>query len=83
MDLSLSELAQLTGGNIVRGRLDLFYKGISALDQAGPEDVSFLGNAKYHGQFLRSAAGACLVPPGVTDAPEGMALMAKAMSWWM
>jgi len=75
VDLSLSELAQLTGGNIVRGRLDLFYKGISALDQAGPEDVSFLGNAKYHGQFLRSAAGACLVPPGVTDAPEGMALI--------
>jgi UDP-3-O-[3-hydroxymyristoyl] glucosamine N-acyltransferase len=75
VNLSLSELAQLTGGDIVRGKLDVLYKGISALDQAGPEDVSFLGNVKYHNQFLQSAAGACLVPPGVAEGPEGMALI--------
>ena len=49
---------------------------MAALDAAGPHDVSFLGNLKYHGQFLQSRAAAVLVPRGVTDGPEGVALVA-------
>lgn len=75
MELTLSELAQLTGGNIVRGKLDVFYRGISSLDLAGPEEVSFLGNAKYQAQFQSSKAGACLVPIGEHTGPEEMALI--------
>ena len=75
MELSLSELAQLTGGNIVRGKLDAIYRGISSLDLAGPEDVCFLGNVKYLTQFHASHAGACLVPIGECSGPPEMALI--------
>ncbi len=74
--LSLSELAQWTDGDIVRGGLDLSLTGMAALDAAGPRDVSFLGNEKYHAQFLATQAAAVLVPRGVTDGPAGVALVA-------
>ena len=74
--LNLSELARWVDGDIVRGGLDLSLTGMAALDAAGPHDVSFLGNLKYHGQFLQSRAAAVLVPRGVTDGPETAALVA-------
>lgn len=74
--LSLSELAQWTDGDIVRGGLDLSLTGMAALDMAGPHDISFLGNEKYHPQFLETQAAAVIVPRGVTDGPEGAALIA-------
>lgn len=49
---------------------------MAALDAAGPHDVSFLGNEKYHGQFLQTQAAAVIVPRGVTDGPQGTALIA-------
>lgn len=74
--LTLSELARWVDGDIVRGGLDLSLTGMAALDAAGPHDVSFFGNEKYHGQFLLTKAAAILVPRGVTDGPENAALIA-------
>ena len=74
--LTLSELARWVDGDIVRGGLDLSLTGMAALDAAGPHDVSFLGNEKYHGQFLQTRAAAVIVSRGVTDGPEGTALIA-------
>ena len=74
--LNLSELARWVDGDIVRGELDLSLTGMAALDAAGPHDVSFLGNVKYHGQFLQSKAAAVIVPRGVTEGPPGIALVA-------
>ncbi|MES2660416.1 MAG: UDP-3-O-(3-hydroxymyristoyl)glucosamine N-acyltransferase [Verrucomicrobiota bacterium] len=74
--LTLSELAQWIDGDIVRGGLDLSLTGMAALDAAGPHDVSFLGNEKYHLQFLETKAAAIIVPRGVTDGPPGAALVA-------
>jgi UDP-3-O-[3-hydroxymyristoyl] glucosamine N-acyltransferase len=74
--LTLSELAQWVDGDIVRGGLDLSLTGMAALDMAGPHDVSFLGNEKYHAQFLETKAAAVIVPRGVNDGPEGVALIA-------
>ena len=74
--LTLSELARWVDGDIVRGELDLSLTGMAALDAAGPHDVSFLGNEKYHGQFLQTQAAAVIVPRGVTDGPAGCALVA-------
>ncbi len=74
--LTLSELARWVDGDIVRGELDLSLTGMAALDAAGSRDVSFLGNEKYHGQFLQTHAAAVIVPRGVTDGPEGTALIA-------
>lgn len=49
---------------------------MAALDMAGPGDVSFLGNDKYHGQFQQTRAGAVLVPRGETGGPQTTALIA-------
>ena len=76
MALTLSELARLVDGDIVRGGLDLLVDGIASLDEAGPSELSFLGNEKYRTQFLTTRAGAVIVPRGVTEGPESSALIA-------
>jgi UDP-3-O-[3-hydroxymyristoyl] glucosamine N-acyltransferase len=74
--LTLSELARWVDGDIIRGELDLSLAGMAALDAAGPQDVSFLGNEKYRSQFLTTQAAAVIVPRGVADGPAGCALVA-------
>jgi UDP-3-O-[3-hydroxymyristoyl] glucosamine N-acyltransferase len=74
--LTLSELARWIDGDIVRGELDLSLTGMASLDVAGAGDASFLGNEKYHQQFLQTRASAVIVPRGVTGGPEGTALIA-------
>ncbi|MGC4014905.1 MAG: hypothetical protein QM755_10385 [Luteolibacter sp.] len=60
--LTLSELARLTGGDIVRGGLDSSYSGMAALDAAGVGDISFLGNERVprlvpdHGRRCRAGS---------------------------
>ncbi|MEM1082745.1 MAG: UDP-3-O-(3-hydroxymyristoyl)glucosamine N-acyltransferase [Verrucomicrobiota bacterium] len=76
MALTLSELARLVDGDIVRGELSHVYTGIASLDEATPEDISFLGNEKYAGLFKETKAGVVIVPPQVKQAPEGVALVA-------
>ncbi|HVJ46622.1 MAG TPA: UDP-3-O-(3-hydroxymyristoyl)glucosamine N-acyltransferase [Luteolibacter sp.] len=76
--LTLSELARLVDGNIVRGGLDVSLAGVSALDAAGPGEVSFFGNDKYRGQFLTTRAGAVIAATGETDGPESTALITVA-----
>lgn len=76
ISLTLSELAQWIDGDIVRGWLDSSFTGMAALDAAGPHDVSFLGNEKYHAQFQQTKAGAVIVPRGFTDGPADAALIA-------
>lgn len=51
---------------------------MAALDTAGPEEISFLGNEKYLPQFLTTQAGAVLVPTGYDFKTDGPALIAVA-----
>ncbi len=74
--LTLSELARWVDGDIIRGELDLSLTGMGALDVADRHQVSFLGNEKYHSQFLQTQAAAVIVPRGVTDGPQTAALVA-------
>lgn len=74
--LTLSELARWVDGDIIRGGLDSFYTGMASLDAAGPNDVSFLGNEKYHAQFLASKAGAIIVQRGESGGNPDTALIA-------
>jgi UDP-3-O-[3-hydroxymyristoyl] glucosamine N-acyltransferase len=49
---------------------------VAPLDAAGPDDVSFLDNRRYLGQFSQSRAGACIVSPEFAErAPAGMLLL--------
>lgn len=72
---SLAELAEKTGCEIV-GDTSLSVNDVAPLDQAGPEQISFLDNIKYKDQFLGTKAGACFVSPAMQDfAPDGCALL--------
>lgn len=74
--LKLSDLASWTSGRIVRGCPGRGFTGMAALDQAGPDDISFLGNERYRPQFAATRAGAVLVANDVTDGPADTALVA-------
>lgn len=59
----LDELAKHVDG-AVRGRADRPIRGISTLDQAGPDELSFLANVRYRGKARTTRAGAVLAAPG-------------------
>ena len=60
----LSELARAVGGR-VEGNADRRVRGVATLEEAGPDDLSFLTNPRYRPALQRSKAGAILVGPGV------------------
>ena len=62
------ELAVMVGGRL-DGPADLVLTGIGSLEEAGPNDISFLGNEKYRPQVLTSQAGAVLVPEDFDSPP--------------
>lgn len=49
--------------------------GVAGLAEAGPRDLSFYHSVSYREQFRVTEAGAVLVTPGVTERPEGVALV--------
>src|SRR3546814_6973567 len=52
------------------------FADVAPLDGAGPDDVGFLDNRRYLGQFAESKAGACIVSPELAErAPAGMQLL--------
>jgi len=59
----LSELAGWIGGR-VEGDPGRLIRGVAPLEDAGPEDLSFLTNPKYKAAAEASRAGALLVAPG-------------------
>ena len=74
---SLAELASIAGGDLHAGSdPGRVFSDVSALDEAGPEHVSFLDNRRYIASFRASKAGACVVSTRhVEQAPAGMALI--------
>jgi UDP-3-O-[3-hydroxymyristoyl] glucosamine N-acyltransferase len=61
---SLGELARLVGGR-VEGDPERRIVRVAPLEEAGPDDLSFLTNPRYRPQLATSRAGAILVAPGV------------------
>ncbi|MCL4163576.1 UNVERIFIED_CONTAM: hypothetical protein GTU68_026408, partial [Idotea baltica] len=51
------------------------FSGISSLDEAGPDEISFLGNPRYKTQLPGTKAGVVLVPEGDWEAPESCVLI--------
>lgn len=70
MKLILDELVSLTGGKLIAPGKAAGFSSLASLEEAGPGDVSFLGNEKYYQAFLRTQAGAVLVPAGLPKVPE-------------
>lgn len=66
--LTAGEIATAVGGQLV-GDGSVTVHAVAPLDRAGPEDVSFLANAKYSPAFATSRAGVTLVAPDLAAAP--------------
>jgi UDP-3-O-[3-hydroxymyristoyl] glucosamine N-acyltransferase len=81
----LLDLATTVGGR-VRGDADRTVRGVATLEDAGPDDLSFLTNPRYRQALAGSRAGAILVGPGtevpgrdVLEAPEPYLALAEIL----
>lgn len=71
MNLTLQQLSELVGGEILRGDPGQRLTGFAALRDAKPGEVSFFGNERYLADLAKTAAGAVLLRDGAVDLPEG------------
>ncbi len=73
----LEALAGLSGAALgASADSGMMIRDVAPLERAGPEELSFLDNAKYLQSFRNSEAGACIVRPRHANrAPPGMALL--------
>ena len=60
--MQLGELAQALG-LALEGEPGVELRGLAGLEDAGPEELSFVSGDRYRKAFTRSRAGAFLVPP--------------------
>lgn len=72
--LSYTELSALVGAELSQDSTRKF-SGVHSLDDAGPDDISFLGNLRYQSLLAKTRAGAVLVPLGEWDAPSDCLLI--------
>ena len=75
MNITLEDVAKLTGGKIIKGDPSLVISGIASLIDAQPSEVSFLGNEKYFQDFLNTKSGIVIVPPNLPQYPEDVAFV--------
>lgn len=63
---TLAELAEIVGGK-VKGDPKKIIKGVSTLETAGPEQITFLSNKKYEPMLQNTKAGAVIItqPPDI------------------
>lgn len=64
--ITAEAIAALVGGELI-GDGGASVSSVAPLDRAGPEQLSFLGNAKYSELFAASKAGVVLVDPAFRD----------------
>ena len=78
-NISIQELAALTGAEIVLGTgpQPEVITGFADLMTATASDLSFFGNAKYLPQVRKSQAGAVLVPREFEEATSGVKLVVE------
>jgi len=69
--LTLAEVAQAVGGTL-EGPGDRVVRGVAGLEEAGPDEVSFLAGRRYAGALATTRAGAVLVAAGV-ECPASLA----------
>lgn len=63
-EFTLSEIAQLTGSKLIGSPAHLI-RGVSDLENASLEDISFLANPHYQKAMENSSAGAVFIAPAI------------------
>ncbi len=69
VSFQLDELARHVGASATEGARTRPVTGVASLAEAGPDDLSFLGNPKYAADLPASKAGVILVPRDHPGAP--------------
>lgn len=80
VSFSAAEIITIAGAKESRGATGEIIRGLAALAEAGPGDLSFLGNAKYKAQVAGSRASIVLLPldfPGEPPAGQMWVLVAN------
>lgn len=73
-ELTIAEVARIVGGEVERGDPGRTVRGVAPLDEAGPDDLSFVAEARYHAYIHASHAAAVLLArDAAVELPEGMA----------
>lgn len=75
MNISIAEIAALTGGTVL-GNGQRMISGIASIDEAGDNDLTFIANQKYFKMLKTTRAAAVLVPPGITDPERNLIVVA-------
>ena len=76
MNITLSEVLELTGGKLLNDTTpEVQISGVATLAEACPGEAAFLGNEKYFQDFLTTKASLVLVPPSLPRYPEGPAFV--------
>jgi UDP-3-O-[3-hydroxymyristoyl] glucosamine N-acyltransferase len=80
---TLTQLAKIAGATLGAGAdADASFRDVAPLETAGPDEVSFLDNRRYVGEFAASRAGACIVHPDLASrAPATMKLLLTDMPY--
>ncbi len=65
--LTLQEIVQRLGGEVV-GDASAAVSGVATLDEAGPDEISFLANPRYRAKLAATRAGAVILGPRDRDA---------------
>ena len=73
--MRLSQLAEQTGAEL-KGDGSVEIAGAATLEDAGPSDISFLANERYHRQLTTTRAAAVVLQPGHLDECPTNALIA-------
>ena len=68
LNTTVAQIAQLVNGQ-AEGDTQLPIAGVAGLTEAGPEDLSFLGNMKYQVAAASTRAGCVLLPASTLQAP--------------
>ena len=72
---TLAELAEAVDGT-VRGDATRVLSGVASVDQAGPDEITWVGDARYADKLSTSRAGAVIVPADFGETPMPALLVA-------
>ncbi len=76
MGKTLGELAALLGGEL-RGPADLVIRGLAPVDQATPEDITFIAHPRFVRLGETTRAGAVIVSPQWAGLPKPLIVVAQ------
>ena len=81
VEMTLLELAERVGGTLTEGD-ERKVRGVAGIQAAGPDEVTFLANARYERYLPTTKAAAVFVPTDLADRPRSAVLIRCEDPYW-